>query len=91
VVTSDEKDRIDFLEKQIVVKDNQLENKDIQLDKMQKLLDQQQQLTLQANIKIKELETTLTETEPVDEETPTDKPDIKEEPIKKTFWQRFFQ
>jgi len=70
---------------------NSMKMKDKQIETLQKLLDQQQQLTLQANIKIKELETTLTETEPVDEETPADKPDIKEEPIKKTFWQRFFQ
>jgi len=70
---------------------NSMKMKDKQIETLQKLLDQQQQLTLQANIKIKELETTLTETEPVYEETPADKPDIKEEPIKKTFWQRFFQ
>lgn len=84
-VTSNENDRIIFLEKQILVKDSQLENKDIQLEKMQKLLDQQQQLTLQANIKIKELETSLTETE-IEKESSVE----PEKVIKKTFWQRLF-
>lgn len=75
------KDRVAFTEKQVDEKDKQIET-------LQKLLDQQQQLTLQANIKIKELETTLTETDVV--ETETKQSEQEEEPIKKSFWQRLF-
>lgn len=60
--------------------------KDKQIETLQKLLDQQQQLTLQANIKIKELETTLTETEEVENEEEVS----TEEQTKKSFWQRLF-
>jgi len=46
----------DFLEKQLLAKDKQLEEKDNQIKALHKLLDQQQILTLQANKKIEELE-----------------------------------
>lgn len=71
----------------------QLKEKDKQIGELmsgqknlQKLLDQQQQLTLQANIKIKELETTLTETEVTEEE----QTEPMKESDKKSFWQRLF-
>jgi len=92
VVDSHLLDRINFLEEQILSKDNQLETKDQQLTQVHKLLDQQQVLTLQANKKIAELETTLN----VEEENVTSKEssdDIKKEgnePGKKSFFARLF-
>jgi len=58
----------------------QLKEKDEQIKMLHKLLDQQQQLTLQANIKIKELETTSMKTEEVEDD----------ESKKKSFWERLF-
>jgi len=85
-------DRINFLEEQILSKDNQLEKKDNQLTQVHKLLDQQQVLTLQATKKIAELETTLNvEEENVRSKESSD--DIKKEgkePEKKSFFDRLF-
>jgi len=60
--------------------------KDIQIEKLQKLLDQQQVLTLQANKKIAELETTLENPQQV-------KNDETEEqaPKKENFWAKWFR
>jgi len=83
----------DFIEKELEKKDKEIKEKNKQIEELHsllknqnKLLDQQQQLTLQANIKIKELETTLTETD-VTEEKETEP---TKESVKKSFWQRLF-
>jgi len=69
-----------------------MKEKDKQIDRLQKLLDQQQVLTLQANKKIAELETTLNvEEENVRSKESSD--DIKKEgkePEKKSFFARLF-
>jgi len=72
-------DRVSSTEKQIEEKDKQIAN-------MQKLLDQQQVLTLQANKKIAELETTLENPQQV-------KNDETEEqaPKKENFWAKWFR
>jgi len=79
------KDRVSSAEKQ-------LDEKDKQISSMQKLLDQQQVLTLQANKKIAELETTLNvEEENVRAKESSD--DIKKEgkePETKSFFARLF-
>jgi len=97
-LTDDFMSRILFLEKQMGIKDKQLETKDNQLEIVYRLLDQQQQLTLQANKKIEQLELSLTKE--VEEEgiVPTkkevsdissDKVDVREE-ASLTFLQRLF-
>lgn len=78
-------DRIIFLEKQIDVKDGQLEIKDNQLNQVHKLLDQQQVLTLQANKKIAELETSLSNPDETDEQT-----EVESNTGKKSFWSKLF-
>ncbi|MGY3748478.1 DUF536 domain-containing protein [Vagococcus salmoninarum] len=78
-------DRIIFLEKQIDVKDGQLEIKDNQLNQVHKLLDQQQVLTLQANKKIAELETSLADPDETDEQT-----EVESNTGKKSFWSKLF-
>ena len=78
-------DRIIFLEKQIDVKDGQLEIKDNQLNQVHKLLDQQQVLTLQANKKIAELETSLSDPDEIDEQT-----EVESNTGKKSFWSKLF-
>ncbi|MGO3274451.1 MAG: DUF536 domain-containing protein [Staphylococcus equorum] len=78
-------DRIIFLEKQIDVKDGQLEIKDNQLNQVHKLLDQQQVLTLQANKKIAELETSLSEPDETEEQT-----EVESDTGKKNFWSKLF-
>lgn len=64
---------------------NSLKEKDKQIASMQKLLDQQQVLTLQANKKIAELETTLTDFDSTKEEDQSES-----EPQKKSFWSKLF-
>lgn len=78
-------DRIIFLEKQIDVKDGQLEIKDNQLNQVHKLLDQQQVLTLQANKKIAELETSLSNPDETGEQT-----EVESNTGKKSFWSKLF-
>jgi len=86
IEVSDVSDLVCVLKERVVFTEKQVDEKDKQIETLQKLLDQQQQLTLQANIKIKELETTLTETD-VTEEKETEP---TEESVKKSFWQRLF-
>jgi len=86
IEVSDVSDLVCVLKERVVFTEKQVDEKDKQIETLQKLLDQQQQLTLQANIKIKELETTLTETD-VKEEKETEP---TEESVKKSFWQRLF-
>ena len=70
----------------------QLSEKDLQIEsllsgqkQLQKLLDQQQVLTLQANKKIAELETSLADPDETDEQT-----EVESNTGKKSFWSKLF-
>jgi len=65
--------------------------KDSQLSELQKLLDQQQQLTLQANKKIEQLETSQQDKEILPKKEVPDLEEVKTGvPPKKSFWKRLF-
>jgi len=78
-------DLVSVLKDRVSVTEKQLDEKDKQIASMQKLLDQQQVLTLQANKKIAELETTLTDYDSRKEENQSES-----EPPKKSFWSKLF-
>ena len=70
----------------------QLSEKDLQIEsllsgqkQLQKLLDQQQVLTLQANKKIAELETSLSDPDEIEEQT-----EVESNTGKKSFWSKLF-
>jgi len=76
---------VKHLLKEVDEKNNQIKEFQKMIETQQKLLDQQQVLTLQANKKIAELETTLTESD-----SPKEEDQSESEPPKKSFWSKLF-
>jgi len=76
---------VKHLLKEVDEKNNQIKEFQKMIETQQKLLDQQQVLTLQANKKIAELETILTESDLLKEED-----QAESEIPKKSFWSKLF-
>jgi predicted transcriptional regulator len=84
----------DFYQKQLLVKDNQIDMLQNLLKEQQNLLNQQQRLTLQTNKQIEKLQLQLTDytndSANQEEHTYSTVTEKHKEPIKKSFFNRFF-